>query len=123
MPAKGKELRAHVKPEIHSWIMAAAKARRTSPATIINELVQVQLGVMPRLADILPVMERAQRDGDMAGALLEYFMDTMQQRDDALARLADRRTEIEARMDAAITRIDMVENHLDTAFKWLANGR
>lgn len=109
MPAKGKELRAHVKPEIHAWIMAAAKARRTSPATIINELVEVQLGVMPQLADILPLMRRAHNDGDRIGVIRDFVIDTQQERDDALARMVER--------------LDLIETHLDTAFKWLANSR
>lgn len=94
MPAKGKELRVHIEPVKHAWIMALARAKRTTPARVIDELVDAQLDLAPRVRDEIAamqatreVMESAQKTDDKIGVLTDLLTDMQSQRDDALARL------------------------------------
>ena len=93
MPAKGKELRVHIDPLKHAWVGAVARAKRTSPARIIDDLIDAQLDLAPRVRDEIAamqsareMMECAQKDGDRIGELTRLLTDMQKQRDNAIAR-------------------------------------
>jgi hypothetical protein len=75
MPAKGKELRTVLEPHYHAWVIATAKARRTTPGRIVNELIESHVDHLPRMQASVSALEAARKDGDRIGVIRDFIAD------------------------------------------------
>lgn len=70
-----KELRVSLDEEVHSLVMAAAKARRTSPARIVTEAIMMQFDLGPRFREAILALDAAKADGDRIRAISDFIAD------------------------------------------------